>query len=388
MSSEKPLDRPPGSKRPMVRDASGERPFMRGILVHSLMARGASFDEAYRAAGEVRERIRGREVVERADLARYVEELFAKGRLERPLPLPETIVVVAESGSEAPFSKGVLSQSFLAAAVDPNDAFDVARAIEADLVSRGVKQVGRSELRRLAHDQLAQRLGERPSERYRVWRRFVASERPLVLLLGGAPGVGKSTLAQEVAHRLGISRASSTDAIRQVMRLMLSPELVPAIHASSYDAHQHLTPPADDEEAVVAGFRAQAGTVCVGARAMVERAVQENTSVILDGVSVVPGLLDLESLGGDPHVIFLMLANLDAETFRNRFETRARSASQREPHRYVSNLDAILQIQDHLLELAEHHEVPIVENRSFDSSVASILRHVSESLRQTGAPTA
>ena len=58
----------------------------------------------------------------------------------------------------------------------------------------------------------------------------------MILLLGGATGAGKTALAQEVAHRLGIAGLVSTDAIRQIMRIMLSKDLVPAIHASSYDA--------------------------------------------------------------------------------------------------------------------------------------------------------
>ena len=34
------------------------RPFMRGIMVHSLMARGVPFEDAYRTANEVRDRHR------------------------------------------------------------------------------------------------------------------------------------------------------------------------------------------------------------------------------------------------------------------------------------------------------------------------------------------
>ncbi len=366
----------------MVEDATGRRPFMRGILVHSLMARGASFEEAYRAAGEVRERFRGQDVIARKDLAEQVEDLFERGRLELgPVRLPPPILVTGGGGKGAPFSKGVLSQSLLAAAVDPNEAFDVAREIEGELVARGVKEVERSEVRQIAHATLGRKLGARSAERYAVWRRFEASERPLVLLLGGAPGVGKSALGQEVAHRLGISRVASTDAIRQVMRIMLSPELVPAIHASSYDAHRRLSAPPPEEDPVIAGFRAQAATVFVGARAMVDRAVEENTSIIMDGVSVVPGQVSLGPGAAEAHVIFLLVASLDKEAFEARFASRARGAAKRPPHRYLENLDEILRIQEHLLDVAEQHQVPIVDNVSFEQSTVSILRHVTESLR-------
>jgi hypothetical protein len=40
-----------------VEDATGRRPFMRGILIHSLMAQGVAYEDAYRAAKVVRERV-------------------------------------------------------------------------------------------------------------------------------------------------------------------------------------------------------------------------------------------------------------------------------------------------------------------------------------------
>jgi 2-phosphoglycerate kinase len=58
---------------------------------------------------------------------------------------------------------------------------------------------------------------------------------------------------------------------------------------------------------------------------------------------------------------------------------------QRAPHRYLENLDAILRIQEHFLELADRYDVPIVDNVSFDRSVLLIIRHVAEALRKKRA---
>jgi 2-phosphoglycerate kinase len=43
-------------------------------------------------------------------------------------------------------------------------------------------------------------------------------------------------VATEVAHRLGITRVTSTDFIRQTMRAFFSDEFMPAIHTSSFEA--------------------------------------------------------------------------------------------------------------------------------------------------------
>lgn len=369
-----------------VQDASGRRPFMRGILVHSLMARGLSFDDAYEIANRVRDRLHGRGPVTREELVAELRAVLD----ERPLPdelpvLPGTPSIrVTGEGRGSPFSKGFLSQSLLAAAIDPNDAFDVAREIERELLLRGVREISRRDLRRLAYEALRRRIGSQSAERYLVWRRFQEPDRPVMLLLGGTAGSGKSSLAAEVAHRLGVHRVVSTDAIRQVMRIMLSPELMPAIHASSYEVHTALGTGGKGDP-VLDGFLAQASIVSVGVRAMMDRAVAENASQILDGVSIVPGLIGWEAYAGEAHVIFLVVATLDPEAFRARFAARGRDARHRSPHRYLKHLDAILRIQDHFLDLAEEHNVPIVDNKSFDGSVLSIIRHVTETLRKSGS---
>jgi 2-phosphoglycerate kinase len=368
-----------------VADGERRRPFMRGIMIHSLMARGVSFEDAYRVSNAIRERLRGRELVAKDEIAATLREMLgdAPFREDDRLRLPEDIAVTGD-GPPRPFSKGILSQSLLAAALEPNEAFDAARQIERALRARGVREIDRRDLRRLTYETLGRIAGAQTAERYLIWRRHQDPDRPVIVLLGGATGVGKTSLALEVAYRLGIGRVLSTDSIRQVMRITLSPELVPALHASSYDAWKVLPPETLGEDPVIEGFRAQAGTVAVGVRASMDRAVAENASLILDGVSIVPGLIDLDSYAASAHVFFLVVATLDEEAFRGRFHRRAEGARLRTPHRYVENLDAILRIQDHFLELADRYDIPIVDNVSLDRSVLFIIRHVSEALRQSG----
>jgi 2-phosphoglycerate kinase len=104
--------------------------------------------------------------------------------------------------------------------------------------------------------------------------------------------------------------------------------------------------------------------------------------MILEGVSVVPGLIDLAHYAERAHVIFLLVASLDEDALRTRFAARAKSAARRPPHRYLENLEAILKIQDYLLELADAEGVPIVDTVVVDTSVTSIIRHVTETLRK------
>ena len=380
--------RPERASRRITVDGDGKpRPFMRGIMVHSLMARGVPFEDAFRTANEVRARIGTRPSVNKSEIAAWIREILGNEPFqeERRVPVPVDITILGPTGKGLPFSKGVLSQSLLAAAIDPNDAFDVAREIERELIARDVRQVDRRELRRLAYQTLARHMGEATGERYLQWRKYQHPERPVIILLGGAAGVGKTSLALEVAHRLGIGRVYSTDSVRQIMRIMLSRELVPAIHGSSYDAWRLFPADSLGDDPVVEGFRAQASTVSVGIRGSVDRAIAENTSLVMDGVSIVPGMLDVGAYAERADVIFLVVATLDEEAYKNRFSARATDQKQRAPHRYLENLDAILRIQEHFLELADRYDVPIVDNVSFDRSVLLIIRHVAEALRKKRA---
>jgi len=372
----------PASPRLVVEEDGRRRPFMRGIMVHSLMERGVSFEEAYRAANAVRQRMRGRSVVVKEELAKALGEILG-GYEEARGRLPDEITITGH-GKGLPFSKGILSQSLLAAALDPNDAFDVARQIERELVTRGIHEIERGELRRLAYEILARKAGEQAAQRYLVWRRYQEPDKPVVILLGGTSGVGKTSLAVEVSHRLGISRVLSTDSIRQIMRITLSPELVPALHASSYDAYKCLPQGESGQDPVLEGFHAQAATVAVGIRASIDRAVAEGASLVIDGVSVVPGLVSPEAWADSAYVIFLVVGSLDEDALRNRFAARAIGAKERAAHRYLENFDAICKIQDHFLELAERHDVPIVDNSSFDRAVLLVIRHVTDTLHKLG----
>ncbi|MFP6641302.1 MAG: zeta toxin family protein, partial [Myxococcota bacterium] len=345
-----------GEKRALVVEASGlTRPYMRGIMVHSLTARGVSFDDAYATAQAVSDRIRNRPTIERKELGDMVHEILGDA-FDQGKSIPVPIDVVGDRGHR-PFSKGTLSQSLLAAALEPDDAFGVARAIETALIRQGRRRVTQVDLRRFAHAELLDRFGPQAAERYLVWRQYQEPHKPVIILIGGTAGVGKTSVALSVAQRLDVSRVLSTDSIRHVMRIMLSTDLMPALHLSSFEAHQAIPVRPDTEDPLIDGFMTQASTVTVGARAIIDRAIEENTNLVLDGVSLVPGGIDLEEYADRAHLFFLLLARLDEEAFRLHFEQRAKRQRNRGAERYVAKLDDILMIQEHLLDLADRFDV-------------------------------
>ena len=127
--------------------------------------------------------------------------------------------------------------------------------------------------------------GEAAVRRFRDWNRLDRLDRPLIVMVGGAAGVGKSTLATMLAHRLGITRVIATDVIRQVLRAFFTHEAMPVVHHSAFEVD-------------LAGFEEQAELVGTGIEAIVERAGAERTPIVVEGVHAVPGTLT-PALRGD-----------------------------------------------------------------------------------------
>ena len=115
-------------------------------------------------------------------------------------------------------------------------------------------------------------------------------------------------------------------------------------------------------------------------QALLDRALQENDSLIIDGVHLVPGAMDFKGIEEKSYLIPILVSTLRRKDHLERFPLRQQSAGNRVAKRYRDNFEAIVEIQSHLLDAAEEYEVPIVDNRSFDETVVSVLSAVSSQL--------
>ncbi|HUF78728.1 MAG TPA: 2,3-bisphosphoglycerate-independent phosphoglycerate mutase, partial [Thermoanaerobaculia bacterium] len=246
--------------------------------------------------------------------------------------------------------------------------------------------------------------GTETAARYRLVRSIGRLPKPLVIYLGGATGTGKSTLALDLAPLLRIYRINATDTIRQVMRMVFAPAILPALHHSSFELPREdrgwryredgRTPAGGSREArLVEEFDEQATRVCVGVRAVVERAVIENMSVLVEGVHLVPPVVPFADLEGAAYQVPLLLTTLDEEVHRARFVARGRLEG-RAGERYIDHFHAIRSLQDHLIAQAEAHGVPQLETTDRDTSLERALRLVTSVLEErlpelrTGLPVA
>ncbi len=274
-----------------------------------------------------------------------------------------------------PYSKGLMARALIVVGVDAERAYELARDAERDLAARGERTIELDRLHELAVQRLGDVEGAEAVRRLRRYQQLQELDLPIILLVGGGTGTGKSTVATEAAHRLGITRVTSTDFVRQTMRAFFSREFMPSIHYSSFEAGETIAEPEEVEDAALAGFFEQTRNVLVGVKAAVDRALEEGWSMVLEGVHLVPGMVP-EPIEG-ALVVQCVLAIEDRETHASHFYIRgAASEGLRPVQKYLDRLDDIRRIQDFIVRRARREGVPVIENTDIDRAISSVLELV------------
>ena len=274
---------------------------------------------------------------------------------------------------ELPYSKGVMARALMAGGLAAHQAYELAQRVELEL------EDGRSfdfdRVQELAVEQLGEEAGGRAVRRLRRVRDLQQLDEPVILLIGGATGTSKSTVATEAAYRLGITRVTSTDFVRQTMRAFFSHEFMPSIHYSSFEAGNALRSPDEADDPMVAGFLDQTRNVLVGVGASIERALEERWSMVLEGVHLVPGMLPL--MVTDALVVPCVLAISDTEAHAAHFWIRdAISEGLRPVERYLDRLPDIRRMQDYIIERARRAGVPVIENADVENAIGAVIELV------------
>lgn len=197
--------------------------------------------------------------------------------------------------------------------------------------------------------------------------------KPYVILIGSASGIGKSTIAAELAKQLNIKHLIESDFIRAVVRGIIGKEYAPALHSSSYDAYKHLRNKnryEDYADLVSAGFDEHASYVIPALEKIIQRAITDYDDIVIEGVHLVPGLIDIEQFKEYANIYFFVLSS-DEESHKERFVKRAIQIQ-----RGGKQLDFFKEnriIHDHLLRQAEKNDVDIIKAETIEKTLDKIL---------------
>ena len=176
---------------------------------------------------------------------------------------------------------------------------------------------------------------------------IVTGRPPILVLIAGATGVGKSTTAVKVANEHSFARLLSTDAIREIMRVVDTSENS-ALHRSSFSR-------GESGDAVL-DWQDTCKAVEAGVKATIERAQRAGIDLILEGVHLEPRSRILRSWKDAGGIVIGIVMHIEDESQHISFLKQRESHSFRNADRYISSLPRIRSIQDSLKEKARISE--------------------------------
>ncbi len=284
------------------------------------------------------------------------------------------VIVISDKKQGLPFSKGILASSISVTGLDILTAYKIASEIQDYFLKNKIHSLSLSDLRTIAFRFIKDNVNIEYAERYMLWQSVGKLEKPIVILIGGSTGVGKSTIATILANRLNITRVASTDAIREVMRASVSDKLIRPLRGSSYNAYKNLTLPPSGVDPVILGFREQVLAVSVGIEAIIKRSVEEKSDIVIEGAHVVPGYLNLNEYLSKAIIQQIVISVPDRNVHKEHFTKRTvETQGSRPMNRYIEHLDNIVMIQNYIENLAKENKVGIIENYNLDNVVSEVL---------------
>lgn len=289
--------------------------------------------------------------------------------------MEENLIYIIDEKHGLPYSKGIMSSNIMATGLSPRQAYDAARKIQDLLVNMGKTRITLDELHYVTHQLLKKEIGETFARRYAELLAIRVLRRPVIVLLGGTTGVGKSTIAVEVAHRLAITRVVSTDSIREVMRTILSKDLMPTLYESTYLAYRGLRFPYPSlADPLIVGFREQVSAVAVGVQAVIDRSVREAAHLVVEGIHVVPGFIKIDIPAEKAVIVPIVVTAEDPVQHRSHFYIRdIETSGMRSVKNYQKYFENIRRIGEYIEELAEEYNFAKISALNMDTAILQIL---------------
>jgi uncharacterized protein len=203
--------------------------------------------------------------------------------------------------------------------------------------------------------------------------------KPYVILIGSASGIGKSTVASELAKELGIKHIIETDFIREIVRGIIGPEYAPSLHKSSFDAYTTIRDKhrfeGNTDALISAGFEEHSTFVIPAIEKVIERAVEDFENIVIEGVHLVPGLINIDKFKDEASIHFFILT-ADEEVHKERFVKRAMEIKRGGIH--LEYFKENRTINDYLVNQAREHNVPVINNTDLICTTRRMLTIIRE----------
>ena len=314
-------------------------------------------------------------------VARYGQEVLKELNSEL-FPSGKQISVFRRNAT-SPFSKALLTQSITSAGITPEEAYQIAFYMETNLMKNGIFRISKNKLFEKVYKTISKKYNPKIAQLYKLASRIDELDKPLIIYIGGASGTGKSVMATFLAGRLGINKITGTDTIREIMRLVFKRDLLPSLHNSSIKAGIGMPKALDKSNRLIGGFCLQAQQVSVGVKAVVDRAVKEKTSMIIEGIHLLPYMLKILKEGTKrAYHIPITLSLMNEKYHKDRFFERGKSNELRKIDPHLRSFENIRIIHEFCASESEHYEIEVVDNEDFDETTNTLTQLIINTLQE------
>lgn len=192
------------------------------------------------------------------------------------------------------------------------------------------------------------------------------------ILIGGIPGVGKTSISGYLAWKLGIDIVMSGDYLREFLRPFSSDLNMGIMEMSVYDAWQKFGE--RTHENIVRGFMEQGKIMNTGTNRILKRSIQNGEPLIIETLYFLPSQMDSDIIGKiTSFYIHISDRNVNAERLidRKRF-THFNSPGER----LAGKLDEYRMMMERSLDECRTYGIRVFDNLNYEETRKLILEYV------------
>lgn len=230
-------------------------------------------------------------------------------------------------------------------------------------------------------------IGKKYLDRFSIFKKYKELtfgeklKEPIIPIIGSLPGIGKTTMAREIATALGIGNVIGGDNFRAVLREFISQKNNPEFFTSVYESWKFFGK--ENKKNILKGFKVQAKIINQAMeRIVADRGIRDGESMIVEYLHFLPSQYNKETLK-HPSIIPIILNLKSEKIWKNRIRFRARKTHFKGGvQRLIDVLDKYKLMQQYQCREAKKFNIPVVSTDNWGKSVDEVLDIVFAGIRK------
>jgi 2-phosphoglycerate kinase len=198
---------------------------------------------------------------------------------------------------------------------------------------------------------------------------------PIILLIIGGHATGKTSVTAELAFRIGLRNILGADAIRECLRSVVSEKKYPLFFSSVYECWRikYRKPTKGN---IIEAYEEHSECIASAIDRLLERCLRDGESIAIESLYLTQKLCGSIAFQ-NKSVIPIALEIRDPNVHRKRLLLRKSSTHiRRDAERFIPVFNEIRVIHNHLVNLAQKNDIPIISNDDFDKAIDECLEIV------------